>query len=293
MRTPGCAPPAGVVAVRADAGAVRLRLGRRSGPQPGVTGDLNGRRGSAMTHGSDDGHPLLPAGSRSPAARLTLVVLAALSVGLALVIGELTVRGHLWWAEDQLRSRQVFDAGLAHAPLMPVAEWIGQVTVPTVLRIVTLVAAVLLWRRGRRDLALWWAITMLVAGAVAVGSRYAVARERPHWPGSGPPVEGFAFPSGHATNAAVFAGCVLVLLWPRLDGLLRAVGVVVALLFTVAVAASRVVLGVHYISDVVAAWAVAAALLSASLAVAADPRAHSRLTHLSVTRGEAGDQPDD
>ena len=53
---------------------------------------------------------------------------------------------------------------------------------------------------------------------------------------------------------------------------LRAVGLVVALLFTVAVAASRVVLGVHCISDVVAAWAVAAALLSASLAVAAvDP----------------------
>jgi len=234
-----------------------------------------------MTHGSDDGHPFLPTVSRSPTARLMLVVLAVLFVGLALVIGELTVREHPWWAEDQVRSRQVFDAGLAHAALTPVAEWIGHVTVPTVLRIVTLVAAVLLWRRGRRDLALWWAITMLVAGAVAIGSRYAVARDRPHWPGSGPPVEGFTFPSGHATNAAVFAGCVLVLLWPRLGGLLRAVGVLLALLFAVAVAASRVVVGVHRISDVVAAWAVAAALLSASLAVAADPRVHSRLAHLS------------
>jgi membrane-associated phospholipid phosphatase len=231
-----------------------------------------------MTHGSDHRHPILPTVSRSPTARLTLAVLAVLFLGLALVIGELTVRGHLWWAEDQLRSRQVFDAGLRHRALESVAEWIGHLTVPTVLRIVTLVAAVLLWRRGRRDLALWWAITMLVAGAVAIGFRYAVARDRPHWPGSGPPVEGFTFPSGHATNSAVFAGCVLVLLWPRLGDQLRAVGVVVALLFTVGVAASRVVLGVHCISDVVAAWALAAALLSASLAVAALPRAHSRLT---------------
>jgi undecaprenyl-diphosphatase len=234
-----------------------------------------------MTHESDDGRPFLPGLSGSAAARLALVVLAVLFVGLALVIGELTVREHLWWAEDQARSRQVFDAGLRHSALPPVAEWTGHVTVPTVLRIVTLVAAVLLWRRGRRDLALWWAITMLVAGAVAIGSRYAVARERPHWPGSGPPVEGFTFPSGHATNAAVFAGCVLVLLWPRLDGRLRVVGVVVALVFTVAVAASRVVLGVHCISDVVAAWAVAAALLSTSLAIAADPRVHPRLTRVA------------
>jgi undecaprenyl-diphosphatase len=232
----------------------------------------------------DAGYPFLLGVAGSRAARVGLVALAAACVGLALVIGELTVREHLWWAADQARSRQVFEAGLRHGGLPPVAEWVGHVTVPTVLRIVTLVGAALLWRRGRRDLALWWAITMFVAGAAAIAARYAVARDRPHWPGSGPPVEGFTFPSGHAMNAAAFAGCVLVLLWPRLGRWWRVAGVVLGLLFTVGVAASRVVLGVHCISDVVAAWALAAALLSASIACAAHPRIHPRLRPRAFSR---------
>lgn len=216
--------------------------------------------------------------SRSATSPLVLALGSIFFVGVIVLIGELTVRGRLWWAPDEERSKQVFDVGLRHDALATMSDWIGHLTVPTVLRVVTLICAVLLWRRGLRAVALWWAATMLISGALAIGSRYLVARQRPHWPGSGPLVEGYTFPSGHAANAAVFAGCIVIITWPYLGRIGRAATTLAGLVFFVAVGASRLVLGVHRISDVVAAWALAAALLLAMLAVAAEPRVRPRFS---------------
>jgi undecaprenyl-diphosphatase len=57
-----------------------------------------------------------------------------------------------------------------------------------------------------------------------------------------------SFPSGHALGAAAFWTAVAVLLLPRLGRLVWVIAVAVPLL----VGLSRVLLGVHYPSDVVA-----------------------------------------
>lgn len=75
-----------------------------------------------------------------------------------------------------------------------------------------------------------------------------------------PPLDEFSFPSGHTLHAVSFTGVALAY-YPALAWLL--------LPFTFAVGVSRVVLGLHYPSDVLAATAVGSALAGASLALLA------------------------
>lgn len=73
------------------------------------------------------------------------------------------------------------------------------------------------------------------------------------------PLDEFSFPSGHTLHAVAFTGVALAH-YPELAWLL--------LPFTASVAASRVVLGLHYPSDVLAAGAIGAMLAWLSLALA-------------------------
>lgn len=73
------------------------------------------------------------------------------------------------------------------------------------------------------------------------------------------PLDEYSFPSGHTLHAVGFT-VVAVAYYPALAWLL--------LPFTLSVALSRVVLGMHYPSDVIAASVIGAALASASLRLA-------------------------
>ncbi len=70
------------------------------------------------------------------------------------------------------------------------------------------------------------------------------------------PLDEFSFPSGHTLHAVSFA-LVAVAYYPWLSWLL--------LPFTLSVALSRVVLGMHYPSDVIAATAIGGSIASATL----------------------------
>ena len=74
----------------------------------------------------------------------------------------------------------------------------------------------------------------------------------------------YSFPSGHATLSAAFATMMALLAWQLLRGGRRSVAVVVCGAFAVLVALSRVVLGVHFLTDVVAGVAVGIAVALAS-----------------------------
>jgi undecaprenyl-diphosphatase len=130
----------------------------------------------------------------------------------------------------------------------------------------------------RRD-----AVFVLVAagGAMVLTNAIKVILERPR-PGGGGlvSVASASWPSGHATSSIAFYGAVAVLAGRRASGggrvaIWLAVGVLVAL-----VGISRVYLGVHYPSDVVAGWAVGGLWLAGVLRV------------LGLTSGSAsGDGP--
>jgi undecaprenyl-diphosphatase len=73
------------------------------------------------------------------------------------------------------------------------------------------------------------------------------------------PLDQYSFPSGHTLHAVAFTGVALAY-YPALAWLL--------LPFTALVAVSRVVLGLHYPSDVIAATGIGIGLASLSLTLA-------------------------
>ncbi|MFB6280465.1 MAG: phosphatase PAP2 family protein [Haloferacaceae archaeon] len=115
----------------------------------------------------------------------------------------------------------------------------------------------------------------LAAAALTLALKAAFALPRP--PGAAE--SGFGFPSGHALGATVvYGGAALLLDRPDRRGRRYAAAAVVA-----SVALSRLVLGVHYLADVVAGVAVGGAVLGA--VVAFDLRRPGRAFALAAALG--------
>ncbi len=141
----------------------------------------------------------------------------------------------------------------------------------------------LLWVRGRRARATVVACGLLLTWGLVYLAKAVVARDRP---GGGLalvrlPVS-HSMPSGHATVTLVFCGLLvsLVFLWidewrgtreagrRRVGGaaVLKSCLVAVAGVVVAFVGASRVYLGVHWASDVIAGWCLGGAVLVAMVA---------------------------
>jgi membrane-associated phospholipid phosphatase len=126
------------------------------------------------------------------------------------------------------------------------------------------------------------AVAVMTSGILArFAASILVGRARPPRPDWAYPASGFAFPSGHSTNAALAAGLVGWLIVGRMGrrGLLQVVTWLIAISYAVAVGVSRVYLGMHWPTDVVGGWAFAAAWIAAALSVSAvasrwDSRSH-------------------
>jgi undecaprenyl-diphosphatase len=125
---------------------------------------------------------------------------------------------------------------------------------PTSWRVLAGIAVVALWLRHRRRPAVAIAVTMAGAAILSAGIKTLVGRPRPVVALIVDRASGKSFPSGHALTSLVAAGLLVLLLWPASSarqrvGLLAAAVVVVA-----AIGFSRLVLGVHYLSDVLGGW---------------------------------------
>ena len=105
--------------------------------------------------------------------------------------------------------------------------------------------------RGR---ALWAFVTMMTGWAIGGVAKLLVQRVRPivDQPLSHSP--GYSFPSGHALNIALASSVMVVLLWPLLGRTGRLIAVGLAILAVLAVGSDRILLGVHFPSDVIAGW---------------------------------------
>lgn len=120
-----------------------------------------------------------------------------------------------------------------------------------------------------------WSPALAVAaarvGELGVESAVKVLLDRQR-PAFTPPLTtatGASFPSGHSAGSAAVYGVLLLLVVPPLAGhLLRLVATAVAMLLVLAVAASRLLLGVHYLSDVVAGLALGGACAAAAVLIA-------------------------
>ncbi len=134
--------------------------------------------------------------------------------------------------------------------------------------------AIFMWRRWWRG-AILLPVAMLGAGVLDVALKLAFRRVRPTAFFDYPLPGSYSFPSGHALFAFCFFAMGAALLAPRLRYLaLRRLVWATAVIFVVAIGFSRIYLGVHYPSDVLAGYTVG--LIWSGVLAVGDRVAHVR-----------------
>ena len=124
---------------------------------------------------------------------------------------------------------------------------------PTVLIGAGFVVAGWLWWRKHPHLALALMLVILVGRGLSEVQKYTIARVRPDFEPHLVVVKTSSFPSGHATSSMIFYLTIALALtrntrWHRV----AAAG---AVLLAILIGTSRVMLGVHWPSDVIGGWA--------------------------------------
>jgi membrane protein DedA with SNARE-associated domain len=118
----------------------------------------------------------------------------------------------------------------------------------------------------------WTEFAVLIAGMTLTSIGFheiKAAVDRPRPPGPLVGYSGSSFPSGHAAYSVLYVWAAVTIVMRLRPGMARAAAVVTAgIVLTALVGLSRVYLGVHYLSDVSAGWALGAAAFSLCAAVA-------------------------
>jgi undecaprenyl-diphosphatase len=133
---------------------------------------------------------------------------------------------------------------------------------PGVLLMAAVAALALLWRRQRQ----WAALLVLaVPGGMILNVlvKQAFQRARPQFDEPLVTLATYSFPSGHAASATLWWGFALIWLFAHDHRVpVRVLGTVVALALIVLTGLSRVYVGAHYLTDVLAAMAEGTAWLA-------------------------------
>lgn len=196
-----------------------------------------------------------------------LCALAATFLIGALVVASPDPTGGLSSADsDVTRAFQDF-APERMVPLMQIISWPGLSGVAFSMTLLAGFAFLLL--RAYREAVFLVAGTFFAYGTT-VALKNLVARPRPGVSGFASvfdPASGFSFPSGHVVHYIVFFGLLALFLYhlPKVPRALRAGGIVAAAILIATVGISRITLGAHWLTDVLAGYSLGGAFLIAYL----------------------------
>jgi undecaprenyl-diphosphatase len=128
--------------------------------------------------------------------------------------------------------------------------------------VVTGTVVIVLWRASRHADAAFVGLSVIGVTVLVAVLKAVYERARPEL---GSPIRlphSYSFPSGHAATAIVLYGALGLILAERARSRLRAAAwLVAAAALAFAIGASRILLNVHFVSDVVAGFAVGLAWL--------------------------------
>ena len=151
--------------------------------------------------------------------------------------------------------RQVYEALYAGqtSGLVTVTRFFTAIGDPTVLIGAGVLSALWLWFAGHRQLPWVLAAIVLVGRGLSEAQKYWIARVRPDAEPHLVVVQTSSFPSGHATSSMVFFLTLALVLGAGRRG--HRFWVAAAILLSLLIGISRVMLGVHWPSDVIGGWA--------------------------------------
>jgi undecaprenyl-diphosphatase len=164
------------------------------------------------------------------------------------------------WLAMLLGGNGPIDAGIYralyvghHPTLVPIARFFTALGEPTVLISASVVIAILLWVAGHRHLPFAFVAITMAGRGLSEAQKYWIARARPDLETHMVVVKTSSFPSGHANSSMIFYLTLALILASGTKW--RGVAVAGALALSLMVGLSRVMLGVHWPSDVVGGWA--------------------------------------
>jgi membrane-associated phospholipid phosphatase len=143
--------------------------------------------------------------------------------------------------------------GVAHPGWVTAWNVFCTVLGPTAFRLLTLVVIIFSLVRRNLRVAFFLVISVELTGLITEIAKYAANRPRPVTALVSAPST--SFPSGHALGVMVGVLALLTVVLPVMRRPLRAWLVAFGSLIVIAIGIGRVVLNVHYPSDVVAGWA--------------------------------------
>ncbi len=231
---------------------------------------------------------LAKAGYRFVHARWKLLLLLFCGVALPLLaFGALAEdvweRGGIGW-DEPIQHAVHGEASPRWDAAMAFISDIGHLYGVVPLAVLVVLGLLVVRRRGN---ALFFAVAVGGAGLLNQGAKLFFRRDRPDlWLSPSPaPEHTYSFPSGHAMGSMALVAALAVLAWPTRW---RWWAILIGGLFTGLVGFSRVYLGVHYPSDVVAGWA---ASLAWVLGVSQVAYGHLVKTRERATPAAAGPDP--
>lgn len=214
-------------------------------------------------------------------------------LGPTLIIGLLVLAAGGWvfgaLAEEVAEDDTGLDNRIAdelheHAT-RPLTEFFEAVTTlgnGIVLAGVAAIAAYLLARRRYYTEAVLMVLAYVGAEVLSYSLKLAFRRDRPFFTDPLATVSTYSFPSGHATVSVAVYGALCLVLLRRLTGPARVVCLVAAVLLVSLIGFSRLYLGVHFLSDVLAGFSVGLAWLA--LCVVVLDLHHRRRSRLQTSR---------
>lgn len=125
------------------------------------------------------------------------------------------------------------------------------------------VATVLFYVKRRRISAVLLPVATVGGMVLTTALKTVFERDRPELFDSGYDASSYSFPSGHATMAAGFYGTLTLLVAMRLKGARRWAVVASGLLLVLLIGFSRLYLGIHYPTDIIAGYLAAPLWISA------------------------------
>jgi membrane-associated phospholipid phosphatase len=137
---------------------------------------------------------------------------------------------------------------------------------PPVLTVFAGIGSLYALRHDRIRLALFVVTTAIVGGLVDSAVKILVNRPRPEFENAIAHAFGKSFPSGHAMSSTVVYGALVLAFLPAVPRRRRRWVVAAYVLLVLVICATRLALGVHFLSDVVGGVVLGVAWLAASVA---------------------------